>query len=356
MSVAYRAVQWNRHKKIYDLLLGGGVLAYLVSFVAVAKVIWSGREAISDEILLIRATGTCAFIMLHVILCIGPLARLSPRFSPLLYNRRHFGVTMFGVALVHGLLNLGYYHGFGVHNPLVSLLVNNTNYLSLTAFPFQVLGAAGLLILFLMAATSHDFWLKNLTPPVWKAMHMFVYLAYALLVMHVVLGALQAERSLLYPAWTLAGAATVAALHLVAGRREVKRPELPVPPSGTAERWIDVGHVDDIPDQRGKVVCLAGCERVAVFRYDGKLSAISNVCVHQNGPLGEGRIIGGCVTCPWHGYQYLAHNGQSPPPFTEKVPTYRVRVREGRILLDPTPLPPGTPVEPAVIGSHGERT
>ena len=84
---------------------------------------------------------------------------------------------------------------------------------------------------------------------------------------------------------------------------------------------------------------------MALFRYDGKVSAISNVCRHQNGPLGEGKIVDGCVVCPWHGYQYRPHDGTSPPPFTEKVPTFRVKVAAGRVLVDPRPLPPGTPVE-----------
>jgi hypothetical protein len=47
---------------------------------------------------------------------------------------------------------------------------------------------AALLILLLMAATSHDFWLKNLTAPVWKRLHMLVYAAYALLLAHLLLG------------------------------------------------------------------------------------------------------------------------------------------------------------------------
>ena len=51
------------------------------------------------------------------------------------------------------------------------------------------------MILFLMAATSHDFWMANLTAPVWKSLHMLVYLAYGLLVLHVTLGVLQAETS-----------------------------------------------------------------------------------------------------------------------------------------------------------------
>ena len=56
------------------------------------------------------------------------------------------------------------------------------------------------------------------------------------------------------------------------------------------------------------------------------------------GPLGEGRIIDGCVTCPWHGYQYRPEDGAAPAPFTERVPTFRLRLVGGRILLDPRPL------------------
>ena len=85
--------------------------------------------------------------------------------------------------------------GFGRFNPLVSLLGTNTAYGSLAAFPFETLGLLALLVLFLMAATSHDFWQQALSPGVWKGLHMAVYPAYALLVMHVALGALQAERS-----------------------------------------------------------------------------------------------------------------------------------------------------------------
>jgi sulfoxide reductase heme-binding subunit YedZ len=115
------------------------------------------------------------------------------------------------------------------------------------------------------------------------------------------------------------------------------------------EEWIDVGTVDDIPDERAKVVCLPGQERIAIFSYDGKVSAVANVCKHQGGPLGEGKVIAGCITCPWHGWDYKAADGCAPPPFTEKLSTYQVQVKQRRILLHPMPLPPGTYVEPARI-------
>jgi nitrite reductase/ring-hydroxylating ferredoxin subunit len=126
----------------------------------------------------------------------------------------------------------------------------------------------------------------------------------------------------------------VVTLHLVAGRRERKAdaPSAAIAAGG----FVEVCDFDSIPENRAKVVTL-GEERVAVFRHNGKVSALSNVCRHQNGPLGEGRIIDGCVTCPWHGYQYDPETGMSPPPFTDQVPTYRTRISGNKVLVHPAP-------------------
>lgn len=331
MSHGYTAVQWNRQKRLYDAAVGAGAAAYLALFLGIGAAV---HPQATIETLLIRGLGTCALLMLHIILCIGPLCRLSPRFLPLLYNRRHFGVTMFLLALAHGLFSLIQFHALGDRNPLVSLLTANTRYASLAHFPFQPLGLAALLILFLMAATSHDFWLAQLTAPVWKRLHMGVYLAYGLLVAHVLLGTLQAERSPLPAAALGAGMAVVLGLHLVAARREREGDRVL---AAQADGFVDACAFDDIPENRARIVSLAG-ERVALFRYDGTVAALSNVCQHQNGPLGEGRIRDGCVTCPWHGYQYHPKTGASPPPFTERVPTFAVKIVHGRVLVDPRPI------------------
>src|SRR5204863_9040781 len=118
--------------------------------------------------------------------------------------------------------------------------------------------------------------------------------------------------------------------------------------AATQDEFIDACAVAERPENRARIVCLSG-ERVAIFKYDGKISAVSNVCQHQNGPLGEGKILNGCITCPWHGYQYLPDTGASPPPFVEKIPTFNVRVKSGRVLVHPKPNPPGQRAEPALI-------
>ena len=91
---------------------------------------------------------------------------------------------------------------------------------------------------------------------------------------------------------------------------------------------------------------MLGNENVAVFKYDGKLSAVHNACKHQGGPLGEGKIVDGCITCPWHGYQYQPENGQSPPPFTEKISTFELNIKDNEVYINPHALPEGTAVEP----------
>lgn len=343
MSHKYKSVGWNRQKKRYDTILLSVVAAYLVLFVTSGLIFHPQATA---ETLIIRAFGTAAIILLHVILCIGPACRLDPRYLPLLYNRRHMGVTMFSLALVHAAFATIQFHALGNINPFVSVLTSNTRYDSLSEFPFEIFGVIALVILFLMAATSHDFWLANLTAPVWKSLHMGVYIAYAMLVLHVVLGVLQAETSPVFSALLGAGMILVLGLHMTAGFKG-RRDDAELNTSGAAD-FVDVGPVDEIPERRAKIVCLGG-ERVAIFRYDGKVSAISNVCQHQNGPLGEGCIINGLVTCPWHGYQYDPATGASPPPFTEKVPTFRVEISGGRVRVHPRPMSAGTRVEPAII-------
>src|SRR5207237_9451922 len=129
-------------------------------------------------------------------------------------------LTRLVLARVHCTYALIQVHALANLNPLISLSVSNTHYDGLADFPFQALGFFALLILFLMAATSHDFWLHNLTAPVWKRLHMLVYVAYGLLVAHVTLGALQSERSPLLAALLALGLATVLSLHLAAARRE----------------------------------------------------------------------------------------------------------------------------------------
>jgi nitrite reductase/ring-hydroxylating ferredoxin subunit/DMSO/TMAO reductase YedYZ heme-binding membrane subunit len=344
MSHALQAVGWTPFKKRYDLVLIAVVVAYLLTFVGVGLVRF---PLITFEILLIRAFGTAAILLLHFILWIGPLARMDRRWLPVLANRRHLGVTCFLLALIHAVLVVLTYHAGGLMNPMVSIFVSDAG-LRFTAFPFQAFGFGALLILFAMAATSHDFWLSVLTAPVWKTLHMLVYVAWLLLIVHVVFGVLQSETHVAYVVLTGLAIAVTGILHLWSGwaERGADRSHDGV---ADADGFVDVCGVNDLEDGVAHPVSLSG-DRVALVRFDGnRVAAVSGVCQHQNGPLSEGRYIDGCLTCPWHGFQYQLEDGCAPPPFTEKIPVFRVRVRGGRVLVHRVPAAPGTKIEPARI-------
>lgn len=88
--------------------------------------------------------------------------------------------------------------------------------------------------------------------------------------------------------------------------------------------------LSELVEDRGHIFRL-GAERIALFNHGGKVFAVSNVCQHQNGPIGEGRVVNGCITCPWHSYQYLPETGASPPPFKERISTFQVLVQNERV-------------------------
>src|SRR5580704_11314116 len=340
MSVGFRAVQWNRDKLVYDGVMLAAVALYLVGFAAIYWLWHPPKDVPATIRIWDRAFGTCAFLMISVILMMGPLARLDCRFLPLLYNRRHLGVLTFFVAVADVWLVIEWYI---VQNGLPRLANELTDwelYLYYTDFPYGSLGIAALLILLFMAATSHDFWLTFLSPRIWKGLHMALYAAYALVVMHVAIGIMQEEHTLLIPLMVGGSLAAVTLLHIAAGWRE-RATDKGSPAGG--EGWIVVGPPGSIPDKGARIVAAPGSERIAVFRDGAQIGALTNLCAHQNGPLGEGAIIDGCVTCPWHGYQYRLEDGCAPPPFTEKLATYRVRINRGVVEVDPRPLPPGTP-------------
>jgi cell fate regulator YaaT (PSP1 superfamily)/nitrite reductase/ring-hydroxylating ferredoxin subunit len=72
--------------------------------------------------------------------------------------------------------------------------------------------------------------------------------------------------------------------------------------------WIFVGKKAEIAPGTAMVADLGG-PKIAVFNIDGVFHAISNECAHQGGPLGEGKIEGFAVTCPWHQWKFDVMTG-----------------------------------------------
>lgn len=336
MSVKYKAVNWNRNKVLYDGMLVLLVAVYIAAFLEIAPQFARSARDTDPLILQMRAFGTCAFLLLTLVLSIGPAARIDRRFLPFLYNRRHFGVVTAGVASLHAMYVLEWYFNFSPINPYAAVLGSNTSYTRFLGFPFEAFGIVALLILLVLATTSHDFWLSFMTPPIWKAVHMSVYFAYTAVIAHIALGYLQDGDNSVFVVLSLGSSVLVTGLHVIASRRDAydeAEHASGVYGSSPSKEWVHAGDPLTIEDGQARLLMLEDGEKIAIFRKEDRLFALSNACAHQNGPLGEGRILEGCVTCPWHGYQYRPEDGCSPPPFSEKVATYNLKIEEHELFV-----------------------
>ncbi|MEP6782664.1 MAG: Rieske 2Fe-2S domain-containing protein [Acidobacteriota bacterium] len=74
------------------------------------------------------------------------------------------------------------------------------------------------------------------------------------------------------------------------------------------DTFVIVGRVSDFTPGAGKMVDVFG-RHVALFRIDDQFFALDNMCLHRGGPLCEGPIENGVVTCPWHGWSYEIKTG-----------------------------------------------
>lgn len=98
------------------------------------------------------------------------------------------------------------------------------------------------------------------------------------------------------------------------------------------ERVESVGRVDDIPENGGLVVEVAG-ESIAVFGLDDGYYALTNVCPHQGGPLGDGKVEDECVYCPWHGHQFDIRTGEHGQMSQLDCQTYEVEQRGDELFV-----------------------
>lgn len=83
----------------------------------------------------------------------------------------------------------------------------------------------------------------------------------------------------------------------------------------------------------GIPVCVsAGAVNVMIVRDDDGIHALDDRCTHRGGPLHEGEVTDGCVTCPWHGSRFrLADGSIEQGPAVTPQPVYETRVVDGRV-------------------------
>ena len=97
---------------------------------------------------------------------------------------------------------------------------------------------------------------------------------------------------------------------------------------------VDIGSIHDVP-QRGARCVKKGELTIAIFRTaEDRFFALEDKCPHKNGPLSQGIVHDGCVTCPLHNWVISLKTGQAQGADDGETKTYTVIVRDERLLLD----------------------
>lgn len=113
-----------------------------------------------------------------------------------------------------------------------------------------------------------------------------------------------------------------------------------VAPSG--DLWQDVGSVEELSSTPLRQIEIPGTPLALIWK-DGAFRALSGTCNHVGGPLGQGRLEGDYVVCPWHQWGFHRSTGEGQAGRLcegHKVPCYAVKVENGRVLVNPEALTP----------------
>jgi len=122
-------------------------------------------------------------------------------------------------------------------------------------------------------------------------------------------------------------------------------------------RWHDLGDIEELKKHPLQQIAV-GRTRIALSCRDGSFGAISGLCNHVGGPLGEGHLDGDYVVCPWHHWKFHSRTGEGEPGFeSDCVPRYELREEGGRLWVNLTPATRRhkNPHVPHPLARHPER-
>ncbi|QDT04293.1 Anthranilate 1,2-dioxygenase ferredoxin subunit [Rubripirellula lacrimiformis] len=98
-------------------------------------------------------------------------------------------------------------------------------------------------------------------------------------------------------------------------------------------QWTPVAQASEIADGEA-IEVVVGEQILAIFRSDGQWFAMDGMCAHQGGPIAQGKVADGCVTCPWHGWQYDLATGIQTINRQPLMQTFPIREVDGTIEVE----------------------
>ncbi len=101
--------------------------------------------------------------------------------------------------------------------------------------------------------------------------------------------------------------------------------------SGTSD-YSKLCHISELKDGTGKRFFVNETD-LAVFKINGEIYAVGNVCPHQKtASMFEGEIENGFVICPFHGWKFNLKTGKTPTG-GNGLKTYNIKVEKDFVYV-----------------------
>jgi nitrite reductase/ring-hydroxylating ferredoxin subunit/rubredoxin len=118
---------------------------------------------------------------------------------------------------------------------------------------------------------------------------------------------------------------------------EVNESESRPVPVAHDDGFLQVAREDQAVEGAGVQVEAAG-HALALFRVGNEIRAIENSCPHAGGPLAQGSLCDGIVTCPWHGWTFETRSGRGVSHPECHVRTFPTKVENAQVYVQ-LPVP-----------------
>ena len=103
------------------------------------------------------------------------------------------------------------------------------------------------------------------------------------------------------------------------------------------ENWHNLGPIDILKDPPLREISINN-KKIALSYLDGQFGAVDNICNHVGGPLGQGKLDGDYIVCPWHNWKFHRNTGKGEPGFEEdQVPQYELKIENDNLLINLEP-------------------
>ncbi|MCK0439554.1 aromatic ring-hydroxylating dioxygenase subunit alpha [Gordonia alkaliphila] len=120
------------------------------------------------------------------------------------------------------------------------------------------------------------------------------------------------------------------------------------PPSRFARGWHCIGLVDEYTDGKPHSLEIFGTKLVVWADTKGEVKALDAFCRHMGADLGQGKVRGDNIACPFHGWQWNGKGRCAGVPYAKRNPklaktrTWPTMQRNGQVFIynDPEGNPP----------------